>query len=73
VSHSLQNDTPVAMRAANARNRKLETELHCTITGESDAAVRIHSGQRERNISKIMILDVEELPGTSSSAVSQRY
>jgi hypothetical protein len=77
VSHSLQNgtaldrlavvysswyDTPVVMRVANARTRKVETELHCTITGESEAAVHIHIGQRERNICKTMILAVEELP-----------
>lgn len=30
--------------------------------GDPDATVRIHSGQRERNISKTMILAVEELP-----------
>ena len=62
VVYSSWYDTPVVMRVANARNRKLETELHCTITGESDAAVHIHIGQRERNIWKTMILAVEELP-----------
>jgi hypothetical protein len=62
VVYSSWYDTPVVIRVANARNRKLETELHCTITGESDAAVRIRMGQRERNICKTMILAVEELP-----------
>jgi hypothetical protein len=77
VSHLLQNGTvldrlsvvysswyhtPVVMRVANAQTRKLKTELHCTITGESEAAVHIQIGQRERNICKTMILAVEELP-----------
>jgi hypothetical protein len=55
-------DTPVVLRVASARTRKLQTELHCTITGESDAAVHIRIGQRDRNIRKTMILAVEEIP-----------
>jgi hypothetical protein len=77
VSHLVQNetdpdrlpgaysswyDTPVVLRVATARTRKLQTELHCTIKGESDAAVRIRIGQRDENICKEIILAVEEIP-----------
>jgi hypothetical protein len=62
VTYSSWYDTPVVMCVASARSRKLQSELHCTITGESDAAVHIRIGQRDRNICKAMILDVEEIP-----------
>jgi hypothetical protein len=62
VAYSSSYDTPVVLRVATAQPRKLQTELHCTITGESDAAVHIRIGQRDRNIRKTMILAVEELP-----------
>ena len=64
VAYSYWYDTPVVLRVAAPRTHKLQTELHCTITGESDAAVHIHIGQRDRNISKKMILAVEEIPGS---------
>jgi hypothetical protein len=62
VAYSSWYHTPIVLRVATAQTRKLQTELHCTITGESDAAVQIHIGQRDRNIRKTMILAVEELP-----------
>ena len=62
VAYSSWYDTPVVLRIATARTRKLQTELHCTITGESDAAVHIRSCQRDDNISKKMILAAEEIP-----------
>lgn len=55
-------ETPVVLRVATAGTRKLHTELHCTIRGESDAAVHIRIGQRDQNIRKKMILAVEEIP-----------
>jgi hypothetical protein len=61
VAYSSWYDTPVVMRVATARTRKFEKELHCTIRGESDATVHIRIGQRDRNISKTMILAVEEI------------
>ena len=61
VTYSSWYDTPVVMRVANARSRKSQSELHCTITGESDASVHIDIGKRDRNISKTMILAVEEI------------
>lgn len=56
-------DTQVVLRVATERTRKSQTELHCTIKGESDAAVQIRIGQRDQNIYKKMILAVEEIPG----------
>jgi hypothetical protein len=41
VAYSSWYDTLVVLRVATARTRELQTELHCTITGESDAAVHI--------------------------------
>ena len=64
VAYSSWYDTPVVMRVASARTRNFQSELHCTITGESDASVHIHIGQRDRNISKTMILAVEEIAET---------
>ena len=61
-AYSFWYDTPVVLRVATARTRKLQTELHCTIKGESDAAVRICIGQRDENICKEIILAVEEIP-----------
>ena len=61
VTYSSWYDTPVVMRVASARTRRVPSELRCTITGESDASVHIHVGQRDRNISKTMILAVEEI------------
>jgi hypothetical protein len=61
LTYSSWYETAVVMRVATARSRKLQSELHCTIMGESDASVRIHIGQRDRNISKTMILAVEEI------------
>jgi hypothetical protein len=55
-------DTPVVLRVATSRTQKLQTELHCTITGESDAAVHIRIGQRDRNVCKTMILAFDEIP-----------
>ena len=62
VAYSYWYDTPVLLRVATPRIQKLQTELHCTITGESDASVHIRIGQRDRNINKKMILAVEEIP-----------
>ena len=64
VTYSYWYDTPVLLRVATPRIQRSQTEMHCTITGESDAAVHIHIGQRDRNISKKMILAVEEIPGS---------
>jgi hypothetical protein len=76
MSHLVQNETdpdrlpvaysswygiPVVLRVDTARTRKLQTELHCTIEGESDAAVHIRMGHRNQNIWKKMILAVEEI------------
>ena len=36
--------------------------MHRTITGESDAAVHIRIGQRDRNVCKTMILAFDEIP-----------
>jgi hypothetical protein len=44
VAYSYWYDTPVVLRVATPRTQKLQTELHCTITGESDAAVHIRIG-----------------------------
>jgi hypothetical protein len=77
VSHLIQNetdpsrlpaaylswyDTPVVLRVATKRTQKSQTELHCTIKSESDAAVQIRVGERDQNIRKKMILAVEEIP-----------
>jgi hypothetical protein len=62
VAYSYWYDTPVVLRVATPRTQRLQTELHCTITGESDAAVHIRIGQRDRNVCKTMILAVEEIP-----------
>jgi hypothetical protein len=62
VAYSAWYDTPVVLRIATARPCKLQTELHCTIKGESDVAVQIHIGRRDQDIRKKMILAVEELP-----------
>jgi hypothetical protein len=62
VAYSSWYDTPVILRVATARTLKLQTELHCTIKGESHAAVHIRIGQRDQNIYKKMILAVEEIP-----------
>jgi hypothetical protein len=62
VTYSYWYDTPVLLRVATSRIQKLQTELHCTITGELDASVHIRIGQRNRNINKKMILAVEEIP-----------
>ena len=66
ATYSSWYDTPVVLRVAAPRTRKLQTELHCTIKGESDAAVHIRVGQRDRNICKEMILAVEEMPARCS-------
>ena len=60
VAYSSWYDTPVVLRVATARTRMLQTELHCTIKGESDAVVHIHIGQRDQDIRKKMILAVQE-------------
>lgn len=57
-------DEPVVLRLSAARNHALQTELRCTITGESDAAVQIRIGHRERTISKNLILAVEQFEET---------
>ena len=62
AAYSYWYDTPVVLRVATPRTHKLQTELHCTITGESDAAVHIRIGQRDRNVCKAIILAVEEIP-----------
>ena len=62
VAYSYWYDTPVVLRVATPRTQRLQAELHCTITGESDAAVHIRIGQRDRNVCKTMILAVEEIP-----------
>ena len=36
--------------------------LHCIITGESDAMVRVCGGQQDREIYKELILAVEQIP-----------
>ena len=63
VAYSSWYDTPVVLRVTTPRTRNLQAELHCTITGESDAAVHIRIGQRDKNIRKTMILAVEEIQG----------
>jgi hypothetical protein len=62
VAYSCWYDTPVILRVATERTLNLQTELHCTIKGESDAAVHIRIGQRDQNVYKKMILAVEEIP-----------
>jgi hypothetical protein len=62
VTYSSWYDTPVVLRVATARPRHLQTELHCTITGESDVAVNIRIGQRDQHVCKKLILAVEEIP-----------
>jgi hypothetical protein len=57
-------DAPVLLRVSSARNQSLQSELHCSITSESDASVHIHIGHREQNISKKLILAVEETEET---------
>jgi hypothetical protein len=59
VAYSSWYETPVVLRVATARTR-MQTELHCTIKGESDAVVHVHIGQRDQDIRKKMILAVEE-------------
>ena len=61
VTYSYWYDTPVLLRVATPRTHNLQTGLHCTITGESDAAVHIRIGQRGKNIRKTMILAVQEI------------
>jgi hypothetical protein len=46
----------------HATDPKVADGLHCTITGESDAAVHICMGQRDSNVCKKMILAVEQTP-----------
>ena len=62
VAYSYWYDTPVVLRVAMSRTQRLQTELHRTITGESDAAVHIRIGQRDRNVCKTMILAFDEIP-----------
>jgi hypothetical protein len=69
VAYSYWYDTPVVLRIATPRTQR----LHCTITGESDAAVHIRMGQRDSNFCKKMILAVEEIPAPSSSGVRRRH
>ena len=67
VTYSSWYDEPVVLRVSTARNHAVQTEMHCTIMGESDVAVHIHIGQRERNVSKKLILAVEETEETAES------
>ena len=62
VAYSYWYDTPVVLRVAAPRTHKLHTELHCTITGESDAAVHYPHWSTDRNIRKKIILAVEKIP-----------
>jgi hypothetical protein len=62
VAYSYWYDTPVVLRVTRPRTQNLQAELHCTITGESEAAVHIRIGQRDQNVRKTMILAVEEIP-----------
>ena len=55
-------DAPVILRVAAAQSPQSQTELHCTITGESDAAVHIRIGECDQDIAKKTILAVEEIP-----------
>jgi hypothetical protein len=57
-------DAPVLLRVSSTRNQSLQSELHCSIVSESDASVHIHMGHREQNISKKLILAVEEIEKT---------
>jgi hypothetical protein len=54
-------DSPVMMRVASEHAGGLEEHLLCTITSESNAAVHIYVGDREQDVSKKLILAVEEL------------
>jgi len=63
-AYSSWYDESVVLRVSTVRNQTLQSELHCTIMSESDASVHIHIGHREQNISKKLILAVEETQKT---------
>jgi hypothetical protein len=63
VHYSYWYETRMDLRVATLRTQKLQVELHCTTTGESDAAVHTRIGQRDRNVYKIndLLFGVEEI------------
>jgi hypothetical protein len=64
AAYSPWYDESVILRISTVGTPTLQTELHCTIMSESDAAVHIHIGQRGQNVSKKLILAVEETEKT---------
>jgi hypothetical protein len=64
TAYSPWYDESVILRISTVGTPTLQTELHCTIMSESDAAVHIHIGQRGQNVSKKLILAVEETEKT---------
>jgi len=53
---------PVVLCVAAAPPGKFPTHLRCTIMGESDVAVHIYTALGNHDISKKLILAVEETP-----------
>jgi hypothetical protein len=49
------------------RDHAVHAEMHCTILSESCTALRIQIGHRQENISKKLILAVEEAAETAES------
>lgn len=62
LDYSPWYDAPVVLCVAAGRFRRSETKLECTITGESDAAVHVHTGRGDQDISKKLILAAEARP-----------
>jgi hypothetical protein len=69
TAYSPWYDESVILRISTVGTPTLQTELHCTIMSESDAAVHIHIGQRGQNVSKKLILAVE---GTEKKPARRR-
>jgi hypothetical protein len=57
-------DAPVVLRISDPRIRSLQTELRCTITGETDSALHVQIGQQEQSVLKRLVLAVEETDET---------
>jgi|HubBroStandDraft_6_1064221.scaffolds.fasta_scaffold281333_3 hypothetical protein len=67
VTYASWYDEPVLLRFSTAHNHAVQTETRCTIISESETSVHIHIGQRGQNISKKLILAVEETEDTAES------
>jgi hypothetical protein len=67
ITYSPWYDEPVVLRVSMPRDHAVHAEMHCTILSESCTALRIQIGHRQQNISKKLILAVEEAAETAES------